>query len=93
MLEKEKRLAALVPHEELASAIKRNLCTGGGLPQMKVEEKMGESGQLPDNFVKAFLKMQMKCIKFRLSEDDDYHKAIEPNAPNSKEQFENLRKL
>jgi len=41
---KEKRLNALVPHEELSSAIKRNLCTGGGLPQMKVEEKMNESG-------------------------------------------------
>jgi len=56
-LEKEKRLNALVPHDELSAAIKRNLCTGGGLPQMKVEEKMGESGQLPDDFVKAFLKM------------------------------------
>ena len=37
--------------------------------------------------------MQKKCIKFRLSEDSDYGKATEKNAPNSKEQFENLKKL
>jgi len=30
MVNKEKRMSALVPHEELAAAVKRNLCTGGG---------------------------------------------------------------
>lgn len=82
MVAKEKRLAALVPHEELAAAVKRNLCTGGGQKQMQVEEHMINSGQLPDDFVKAFLKMQLKCIKFRLSEDDDYQRATALDAPN-----------
>jgi hypothetical protein len=54
---------------------------------------MTTSGQLPDEFVKAYLNMQLKCIKFRLSEDEDYQKATEPGAPNNPNQFANLRKL
>jgi len=34
LVDKEKKLQALIPHEELAAAVKRNLCTGGGQKQM-----------------------------------------------------------
>jgi len=40
---------------------------------------------VPQELVKSFLDMQANCIKFRMSEDDDYEDA--------KQQFEHLRKL
>ena len=82
MLESQKRLQALSAEMELRNAIKRNLCTAGSLPQMKVEETMGKEDKLPNELVQAYFDMQKKCIKFRLSEDNDYKLATAPGAPN-----------
>jgi len=48
------------------------LITGGGFPQAKVEEVMQSVGEVPDELVKAYFELQAKCIKFRMSEDDDF---------------------
>jgi hypothetical protein len=52
---------------------------------MKVEETMGKENKLPNELVQAYFDMQKKCIKFRLSEDNDYKLAIAPEAPNPKD--------
>jgi hypothetical protein len=37
---------------------------------------MGNMPKIPDDLVKAYLDLQTKAIKYRLSEDDDYHEAV-----------------
>jgi hypothetical protein len=75
------------------NAVRKSLITQGGFPQKKVEEIMKDEPAMPDELVKAFIKMQKASIKFRLADDADYQKAVLPGALNKKEQFDFLRKL
>jgi hypothetical protein len=55
-----------------------------------VEEQLSKVGEIPEELVEAYIKMQRNLIKFRLANDDDYKRSRHPDAPNDSKQFENL---
>lgn len=77
----------------LKELARKNLITGGGFPQAKVDNLFAEGVTMSPDLVSAFLEMQRAAIKFRLSEDSDFEAAVKPGASNSAEQFEYLKKL
>jgi len=52
--------------------VRKNLITGGGFPQAKVEEVMKSMGDIPSDLVESFLEMEKQAIRFRLSQDKDF---------------------
>ena len=70
--DKKKKLDALKAEPKVRDAIRRNLITGGGFPQAKVESVMQNIPTLPDELVEAYLKMQKSTIKYRLVDDEDF---------------------
>ena len=72
MKDRSKKLAEINAEASVRDQVRRNLIVSGGFPQAKVEEKLGQIGDLPPELVKAWVKMQRACLKFRLSEDEDY---------------------
>lgn len=91
--DKDKRLAELQGATVLKELARKNLITGGGFPQAKVDGLFAEGVTMSPDLVGAFLEMQRAAIKFRLSEDSDFEAAVQPGAPNSAEQFQYLKKL
>ena len=77
--DQEKKLNAMSASTEVKEIIRKNLITGGGFPQAKVDDifssKKEKPVELPESLVKAFLNLQKATIKFRLSEDEDYKAA------------------
>ena len=61
---------------EVRNVIRKNLITGGGFPQAKVEELIAKIPTIPPELVQAYLDLQKSAIKYRLSEDDDYEHAL-----------------
>ena len=74
--DKKKKLEAMQVEPEVRNVIRKNLITGGGFPQARVEELMGKVPTIPAELVSAYLDLQKKTIKYRISEDDDYQSAI-----------------
>ena len=67
-----KKLSQLSAESVLKDEIRKNIITGGGFPQAKVEEMMSSVGELPAELVEAFIKMEKAKLKFCLSEDVDF---------------------
>jgi hypothetical protein len=77
--DKNKKLSTMQGESEVRNIIRKNLITGGGFPQAKVEEVLSRVPTIPKELVQAYLDLQKSAIKYRLSEDEDYQKAIESN--------------
>ena len=67
-----KKLSQLSAESVLKDEIRKNIITGGGFPQAKVEEIMSSIGELPAELVESFIKMEKAKLKFCLSEDVDF---------------------
>ena len=67
-----KKLSQLSAESVLKDEIRKNIITGGGFPQAKVEEMMSSVGELPAELVEAFIQMEKSKLKFCLSEDVDF---------------------
>lgn len=67
-----KKLSQLSAESVLKDEIRKNIITGGGFPQAKVEEMMSSVGELPAELVEAFIQMEKAKLKFCLSEDVDF---------------------
>lgn len=70
--DKNKKLSTMQGESEVRNIIRKNLITGGGFPQAKVEEVLAKVPEIPKELVKAYLDLQKSAIKYRLSEDEDY---------------------
>jgi hypothetical protein len=70
--DKSKKLQQLKPMDELKELARKNLITGGGFPQAKVDDLFSAGVTMKPELVQAFLDMQKACVKFRLSEDADF---------------------
>jgi hypothetical protein len=75
--DKNKKLSTMQCESEVRNIIRKNLITGGGFPQAKVEETLAKVPSIPKELVQAYLDLQKSAIKYRLSEDEDYQNAIE----------------
>lgn len=87
---REKALKELNAEQIVRDKIRKNLITGAGYPQAKVEEQLAKVEEVPQELVEAYVKMQRNLIKFRLANDDDYKRSKHPDAPNDSKQFEHL---
>lgn len=67
-----KKVSKLSGESVLKDEIRKNIITGGGFPQAKVEEIMGTVTELPEELVEAYIKMEKARLKFCLSEDVDF---------------------
>ena len=88
--DRTKKLEGMGAQNEVRNVIRKNLITGGGFPQARVEELIAKVPEIPKELVEAYLNLQKKAIKYRLEEDDDYQHA---KTTSQKDQFENLMKL
>lgn len=88
--DRAKKLESMGVQNEVRNVIRKNLITGGGFPQARVEELIAKVPEIPKELVEAYLDLQKKAIKYRLEEDDDYQHA---KTTGQKDQFENLMKL
>lgn len=89
--DQDKKLNELRAGNEVREIIRKNLITGGGFPQAKVDEifsnKKENQLKLPESLVKAFLEMQKATVKLRLSEDEDFKESTKPGSTQNKDQF------
>lgn len=88
--DRAKKLQSMEAESEVRNVVRKNLITGGGFPQARVEELIAKVPQIPKELVEAYLDLQKKAIKYRLEEDEDYQHA---KTSDQKDQFENLMKL
>lgn len=87
---REKALQGLNVEHIVRDKIRKNLITGAGYPQAKVEEQLAKVEEIPEELVEAYVKMQRNLIKFRLANDPDFKRSRHPDAPNDSKQFEHL---
>lgn len=67
-----KKMSNLSGESVLKDEIRKNIITGGGFPQAKVEEMMSGVTEIPAELVEQFIKMEKARLQFCLSEDVDY---------------------
>ena len=89
----KKALAEIDAEKVVRDQIRRNLITGGGFAQAKVEETLSKVDEIPQELVEAYVKMQRNLIKYRIANDDDWAKSQSANSPNDANQFEHLKKF
>lgn len=93
--DENKRMQEMNGEKVLRDLCRKNLIKDGNLPQNTVDPLFADAQKMVPSkeLVQAFLKMQKECIKFRLSEDDDFIAAAAPGSNLNQGQFENLKKL
>ena len=87
---REKILQDLNVEQIVRNKIRKNLITGAGYPQSKVEEQLSKVDKVPEELIDAYIKMQKNLVKFRLANDPDFKRSKHPDAPNDSKQFEHL---